>query len=140
MTKVENLMHRGAQWVTPQTPVTRIAAMMKKTDVGAIPVGENDRLIGMVTDRDLAVRALADGHDPAKLCARDVMTKGIVYCWADQTVEHAVNIMQERQIRRLPVIDRNKRMVGMLSIGDIAHHGDAQTADRLLRAIAAHHA
>jgi CBS domain-containing protein len=78
--KVKNSMHKGVQWVSPDTPVTALAAAMREQDIGAIPVGENDRLVGMVTDRDIAVRAVANGRDISALTARDVMTNGIVWC------------------------------------------------------------
>ena len=75
--KVKNSMHKGAHWVSPDTPVTTLARMMREQDIGAIPVGENDKLIGMVTDRDIALRAAGDGKDISRITARSVMTKGI---------------------------------------------------------------
>ena len=136
---IEHAMHKGAEWIAPDTPVSKIASLMKNSDVGSLPVGENDRLIGMVTDRDLALRALANGKDISKLTARDVMTKGIVYCRTDQSLEDAVHLMEEKKIRRLPVIDRNKRLVGMLSLGDISHHGGRELSGELLHEVAAPH-
>lgn len=136
---IEHAMHKGAEWIAPDTPVSKIASLMKKSDVGSLPVGENDRLIGMVTDRDLAIRALADGKDISKLTARDVMTKGIVYCRTDQSLEDAVHLMEEKKIRRLPVIDKDKRLVGMLSLGDISHHGGRELSGELLHEVAAPH-
>ena len=136
---IEHAMHKGAEWIAPDTPVSTIASLMKKSDVGSLPVGENDRLIGMVTDRDLAIRALADGKDISKLTARDVMTTGIVYCRTDQSLEDAVHLMEEKKIRRLPVIDKDKRLVGMLSLGDISHHGGRELSGELLHEVAAPH-
>ncbi|HZD25404.1 MAG TPA: CBS domain-containing protein, partial [Alphaproteobacteria bacterium] len=78
--KVEQAMHRGVDWCEPGTSLTEIARIMRDDDVGAVPIGENDRLVGMVTDRDIVCRALADGKDLTSLAARDVMTEGIVYC------------------------------------------------------------
>src|SRR5690606_21846597 len=118
--KVKDAMHKGAEWVEPQTPVAEVAKKMRDLDIGAIPVGENDRLVGMVTDRDIACRAVANGQSPSALTARDVMSKGIFYCRDDEELEDAMRIMEQKQVRRLPVIDNNKRMVGMLSLGDIA--------------------
>src|SRR6185312_3198604 len=112
---------------------------MKEQDIGALPVGENDRLIGMVTDRDLALRALGSGKDPSRLTARDVMTKGIIYCRTDQPLEDAIHLMEEKQVRRLPVIDENKRMVGMLALGDISHHVSRELCGELIHAVAAPH-
>lgn len=136
---IERSMHKGAEWIAPETPVSKIASLMKKSDIGAVPVGENDRMIGMVTDRDLAIRALADGRDASKLTARDVMSKGIVYCRTDQSLEDAIQLMEEKKIRRLPVVDRNKRLVGMLALGDISHHAARDMTGKLLHSVAAPH-
>src|SRR6516225_12043600 len=111
--KVKSSMHKGAQWMSPDTPVEMLANAMLEQDIGAIPIGENDRLIGMVTDRDVTVRAVANGTATSALTARDVMTKGIVWCGDRDDVTHAANVMQSNHIRRLPVIDKNKRMVGI---------------------------
>ena len=89
--KVKNAIHKGTQWVSPDTPVTALAKMMLEQDIGAIPVGENDRLIGMVTDRDIALRALANSHDVSRLTARSVMTEGIVWCRDTDDVSQAVH-------------------------------------------------
>jgi CBS domain-containing protein len=93
----------------------------------------------MVTDRDLALRAVADGRDPALLTAREVMSKGIVYCRDDEELEDAVRIMEQKQIRRLPVIDDKKRMVGILSLGDISHSASRQLTGEVAAAVSAHH-
>jgi CBS domain-containing protein len=137
--KVKNCMHKGAQWVPPDTPVKAVAKAMREQDVGAIPVGENDRLIGMVTDRDIVVRGVADGKDIAALTARDVMTEGIAWCRDSDDLSHAANMMQSKQIRRLPVIDKNKRMVGILSLGDLSQVGTQRTIAAATRAVSGHH-
>ena len=137
--KVKNCMHRGAQWVSPDTPVKAMVSAMLEQDIGAIPVGENDRLIGMVTDRDIALRALAKGKDVSALTARDVMTKGIVWCRDSDDLTHAANLMQSKQVRRLPVIDKNKRMVGILSLGDLSHAGTERTIAAAAKAVSDHH-
>jgi CBS domain-containing protein len=136
---VKTAMHNGAEWVGPQTSVTEVAKKMRELDVGSIPVGENDRLIGMITDRDIICRGLANGGDIRKLTARDVMTKGIVYCRDRDSLDEALGIMESKQIRRLPVIDDNKRMVGILSFGDISHAAPARQAGELVAACSAHH-
>jgi CBS domain-containing protein len=138
-TKVKNSMHKGAEWVSPDTPVKVLANVMREQDIGAIPIGENDRLIGMVTDRDVAVRAVADGTDLSALTAKDIMTKGIVCCRDADDVSHAANVMQSKQIRRLPVIDKNEHMVGILSLGDLSHAATERTAAAVTRAVSAHH-
>jgi CBS domain-containing protein len=118
--KVRSSMHKGVEWVSPETPVKVLANIMREQDIGAIPIGENDQLIGMVTDRDVTVRAVANGTDVSALTAKDIMTRGIVWCRDADDVTHAANVMQSKQIRRLPVIDKNKRMVGILSLGDLS--------------------
>jgi len=137
--KAKEAMHKGVEWVSPDTPVTALAKKMLEQDVGAIPIGENDRLIGIVTDRDITLRAVANGKDVSGLTARDVMTKGIVWCRDIDEVNQAANVMQTKQVRRLPVIDQNKRMVGILSVGDISHAASKRTAAEVARAVSAHH-
>jgi CBS domain-containing protein len=137
--KVKSSMHKGVEWVSPDTPVRVLANIMREQDIGAIPIGENDRLIGMVTDRDVTVRAVANGTDTSALTARDVMTKGIVWCGDRDDVTHAANVMQSNHIRRLPVIDKNKRMVGILSLGDLSHTATERTTAAVTKAVTAHH-
>jgi CBS domain-containing protein len=138
--KVESIMHKGVEWVSPDTTIAAVAKKMQQFDIGAIPVGENDRLIGMVTDRDIAIRGLANGKDPSKLTARDVMTKGVIYCRDNEDVEEAARTMESKQIRRLPVIDANKRMVGMISLGDVSRVALQEVTAEVIRAVSAHHA
>jgi CBS domain-containing protein len=137
--KVKSSMHKGVEWVSPDTPVRVLANIMREQDIGAIPIGENDRLIGMVTDRDVTVRAVANGTDTSALTARDIMTKGIVWCGDSDDVTHAANVMQSNHIRRLPVIDKNKRMVGILSLGDLSHTATERTTAAVTKAVSAHH-
>jgi CBS domain-containing protein len=137
--KVKQAMHKQAEWRDPATPLTELAKLMKSEDIGAIPIGENDKLVGMVTDRDIAVRAVANGGDLSKATARDVMSKRIIYCTEDQEIEDAVHLMEEKQIRRLPVINAEKRMVGMLSLGDVSHAAGQSLCGELVKAVSAHH-
>jgi CBS domain-containing protein len=137
--KVRSSMHKGVEWVSPDTPVRVLANIMREQDIGAIPIGEDDRLIGMITDRDVTVRAVANGTDVSALTAKDIMTNGIVWCRDGDDVSQAANIMQSKQIRRLPVIDKNKRMVGILSLGDLSHAATERTAAAVTRAVSAHH-
>ena len=106
--KVRNAMHPGVEWVSPSTTVKELARLMREHDIGALPVGENDRLVGMVTDRDLVCRALAEGCNPDKVTAREIMTKGITYCLDNEELGDAIRIMEQKQIRRLPVINGKK--------------------------------
>ena len=138
--KVKEAMHNGVEWAAPQTPIPEIARRMRDLDIGAIPVGENDRLIGMVTDRDIACRAVANGADLGTLTARDAMSKGIFYCRDSEELEDALRIMEQKQVRRLPVINDQKRMVGILSLGDIADATPHELSGEVVAAVSAHHA
>jgi CBS domain-containing protein len=137
--EVRQAMHAGVDWCAPDTPLSEVAKIMRDADVGAVPIGENDRLIGMVTDRDIVCRGFADGKDPASLTARDVMTQGIVYCTEDQSIEDAIHLMESKQIRRMPVLNDKKRMTGMLSLGDLSHAAGHELTGELAEAVSAHH-
>jgi predicted transcriptional regulator len=137
--QVKDAMHPGVTWAGPETNVRELVRKMRDEDIGSIPIGENDRLIGMVTDRDIAIRGLGDGRDIETLTARDVMTGPIIYCRADEEVGDAVRIMEEHQVRRLPVIDAAKRMVGMLALGDIADSAPRDLSAEVVQAVSAHH-
>ena len=137
--KVSEAMHAPAEWVEADTPVSEIAARMAKDDIGAVPIGRNDKLVGMITDRDLATRVVAKGLDAKTTKAEDVMTKGVVFCRTEESVADAVHLMDQKKIRRLPVLNDKKRMVGMLSLGDVAHAAGLQLAGELTRAVADHH-
>ena len=138
--KVKDVMHQGAEWVAPQTPLPEVARKMRDLDIGCIPIGENDRLIGMVTDRDIACRGVANSQDLAKLTARDVMSKGILYCRDSEELEDALRVMEQKQVRRLPVIDDRKRMVGMLSLGDVADAASHELSGEVMAAVSSDHA
>ena len=104
-----------------------------------MPIIDKGQLVGMVTDRDIAVRALADGKDTAKLAARDVMTKNVASCQASDTAQAAASLMTRRQVRRLPVLDAEKKVVGMVSLGDLAHAASSELSGKLIKAVSAHH-
>src|SRR4026209_2871152 len=119
--KVKEVMHKGVDWVGPDTPITEIAKLMSQHDVGSIPIGEDDKLIGMVTDRDIVCKGLArTAFDLRRATARDVMTEGIHCCREDDDLAKAVRHMETLKIRRLPVINKSRRMVGMISLGDVS--------------------
>lgn len=136
---ISKAMHEPAEWAEADTPVIEIAKMMEKGDIGSVPIGKNDKLIGMITDRDIALRVVATGRDPQKTTAQEVMTEGLIYCRTTETVEDAIHLMDQKQIRRLPVLDDNKRLVGMLSLGDVAHSVSRDLSGELLHAVADHH-
>ncbi|HEX7076293.1 MAG TPA: CBS domain-containing protein [Hyphomicrobiaceae bacterium] len=138
--KVSEVMHPGVHWVEPGTPILEIAKLMRDQDIGSLPVGENDRLVGMVTDRDIVCRGLAEGFDCSTMTARDVMSSGIIYCRDSEELEDAVRIMEQHEVRRLPVINDQKRMVGILSLGDISHAAPRQVSGEVLQSVATPHA
>ena len=138
--KVKDAMHRGVDWVDPGTPVSDLARLMREHDIGAIPIGENDHLIGMVTDRDIVCKGVAEaGFNADRATARDVMTRGIHCCRDDDDLAKAIRHMEELQIRRLPVINRDKRMVGILSLGDVSHTAPVDLLSECMKSISAHH-
>ena len=137
--KVKEAMHKGVEWRSPDTPVSEIARLMREQDVGAVPIGENDRLVGMVTDRDIVCRSCTNGRDPDMVKAREVMTSGIIYCVEDEDVWDAVHLMEDKKIRRLPVLNAEKRMVGMLTLGDVAHAAPRTLVGELCQRVAVHH-
>ena len=137
--KVKEAMHAGVEWVDPNISIMDLAKKMREDDIGAVPVGENDRVIGMVTDRDIACRAVATGADPAQTRVRDIMTKGVTFCGEDDDLEQAVHIMEEKQIRRLPVLNDSKRMVGMLTLGDLSHAASHELSGEATEAVTGHH-
>jgi len=138
--KVKEAMHRGVDWVGPDTPVAEIAKLMCEHDIGAIPIGENDQLIGMVTDRDIVCKGLAQASfDIRVTTAGDIMTSGIHCCREDDDLAKAVRHMEELKVRRLPVINRNKRMVGILSLGDVSNFAPGDLLSRYVKSVSAHH-
>ena len=138
--KVKEVMHKSVDWVGPDTPVTDLAKLMLKHDIGAIPIGANDHLIGMVTDRDIVCKGLAkDNFNAQRATARDVMTPGIHCCREDDDLAKAVRHMEELNIRRLPVINKSKRMVGILSLGDVGHSAAGGLLSEYVKTISAHH-
>lgn len=137
--QISDAMHPNANWVDADTSIADIAKLMKAEDVGAVPVGKNDMLVGMVTDRDIALRAVGAGRDPTKTRAEQVMTPGIIYCRTHQTVEDAIHLMDQKKVRRLPVLDEKKRLVGMLSLGDVSHSVNRELAGELIHAVSDHH-
>ncbi|WP_407165098.1 CBS domain-containing protein [Bradyrhizobium sp. ORS 111] len=129
MKKISDVMTRDAKLVSPNDTLQHAAKLMKACDCGVLPVGDGDHLVGMITDRDIAVRCIAEGKGPdAKV--RDAMSKEVKYCFEDEDIAHVCANMSEIQVRRLPVMDRNKRLVGIVSLSDLARHS-AGTAKAL---------
>lgn len=144
---VREAMTERALWITPDITLTQAARKMRDENIGCLPIGENDRLIGMITDRDLACRAVAEGADPAKTKVRDVMTRGIAYCFENDNVADAMQRMEEKRIHHMPVLNAQKRIIGILSLSDLALRAPHDLSRELFRlasrdasARAAHHA
>jgi CBS domain-containing protein len=129
--RVNECMTRDVAIANPQETICDAAKMMAECDAGVLPVGENDRLVGVITDRDIAVRAVAEGQGPdAKI--RDVMSQEVRYCFEDDDVEDVLRNMGELQVRRLPVLSRDKRLVGIVSLSDLATNGASANAGKAL--------
>jgi CBS domain-containing protein len=124
--QVHDAMTPEARIIDPNAHISDAARLMREENVGALPVGENDRLIGMVTDRDIAMRAVAEERPTGNTSVRDVMSERIYYCYEDDDLDQAASIMAEHQIHRLPVLNRDKRLVGMLALADIARSNDTE--------------
>ena len=121
--RVSEAMTREVRICTPGQPIREVARTMAAIDVGALPVGENDRLIGMITDRDIAVRAVAQGKGP-DTPVREIMSEHVEYCYDDGDLDRVAGGMAQVRVRRLPVVNREKRLVGILSLGDVARRGN----------------
>jgi CBS domain-containing protein len=133
--QIKAIMTPEVDLVSPQTSVRAVAQKMRDDDVGAVPVAENGRVVGMVTDRDIVLRAVAEGGDMDSYTARQVMSPDVLYCFDDQSPEEVLRNMKENQVRRLPVVNRDKRLVGMVSLGDLAKHSPAAHTGEALRGI-----
>ena len=138
--KIRDLMHKGVETMPPDTPITKLAKKMLDKDIGAILVGTKDQLVGVVTDRDITVRAVANGKDLTTLTAEDVMTKGVVCCRDTEKVRDVMRTMEAKQIRRIPVVDEHEHLVGMISLGDISDVMPDKATGEIMKAVSAHHA
>lgn len=131
---VKDVMHRNVEWVDPGLTIRDAAQMMRDQQIGCLPVGENDRVVGMVTDRDICCRAVAEGRDPSTP-VREVMSQGITWVFEDQDLSEAAQVMEEKQLHRLPIMSREKRMVGMLAFADLGLHAPHELAGEVLEAV-----
>jgi CBS domain-containing protein len=129
--QVSEVMTRDITIASPEDSLREAAAMMADIDAGALPVGEDDRLVGMLTDRDITVRAVAEGRVPDECRVGEIMSPEIRYIYEDESLEDAARNMAELQVRRLPVLSREKRLVGVLSLGDLAVRQKRAAGDAL---------
>ena len=136
--QLNRIMTVYVEAIAPKRSIQEAAEQMRSLDVGVLPVCDGDRLVGILTDRDLAVRAVADGRDPKSTPIEEIMTRQVVYCFEDQDIEEAERVMEKNQIRRLPVLDRDKRIVGIVSLGDLAVKNDENRAGVTLERVSEH--
>lgn len=120
MATVSDIMTRNVSVIPPQESLRAAAQRMKELDIGVLPVCDGERLLGMLTDRDITIRGVADGLDSESACVSDVMSPNVEFCTADQDSEEVMRLMGDKQIRRLPVVDTDKKLVGIVSLGDLA--------------------
>lgn len=133
--KVSECMTRDVKTIAPDRSVQEAARLMAELDLGVLPVGEGDRLVGMITDRDIVVRAVGEGKGP-QTAIREVMTEDIKYCFEDQDIDEVAHNMGDKQVRRLPVRNRNQQLVGIISLGDFASgEADRETLGKALEGI-----
>lgn len=129
-------MTRNVEYTSPEAVLQVAALKMKELDVGVLPVCDEGRLVGMITDRDITLRSVSDGRDPRTDRVRDAMTADVIFCFANQDVSVVAELMRDKQVRRLPVLDEDNRLVGILSLGDLAQQGgNEQLSGRVLEGI-----
>jgi CBS domain-containing protein len=134
--QVKDVMAPSAQWIAPATTIAEAAVLMRDQDIGFLPIGEDGRLVGTITDRDLVVRAVAKGRDPQHTTVAEVMSEQVLYCFEDQQVEDVARNMGEQAVRRLPVVNHEKQLVGIVSLGDLARYASDAAAGEALSEIA----
>jgi len=135
MTRVSEVMTRGVRAMTPNESVTQAAQAMQALDVGAIPVHDGERIIGIVTDRDIVLRGIAQGRSPDSTPLGDVMSRDVCACYGDESIDEVLQRMSEAQIRRIPVVDHDEHLVGIVSLGDMAVRGSLAAAGEALEEI-----
>jgi len=134
--QLKDIMTPGVEVIAPEASIYEAAEKMSHLDIGPLPVCDGERLVGMLTDRDITVRAVAAGRDPVTTQVREVMTPDVVYGFDDQDIQDAARLMEQYQIRRLPVLNRSKRLVGIVSLGDLAvHPGNQPLASEVLEQV-----
>ena len=133
--QLSQILSRNVETLPPDATIREAAQRMRSLDVGSMPVCDGAHLLGMITDRDITIRAVADGRDPAQAPVRDAMTPDVQYVFENDDVRKAAQIMEDRQIRRLPVVNQEKRLVGIVSLGDIARTGNDRLSGEALQQI-----
>ena len=133
--KIHDIMHKDCCYIEADESLQLAATKMQREDVGALPVARNDKLVGMITDRDIVVRGVAVNKDVRRTKVSDLMSSGVLYCFDDDDVEKVAENMAQQKVRRLPVVDREKKLLGMVSLGDIAWRASGTAAGEALSQI-----
>ena len=132
--RVSDAMTREVRVANPGQSIREVARIMAEIDAGVMPVGENDRLVGMITDRDIAIRAVALGKGPDTPVSEVMSSEQVLYCYEDEELAHVAKNMSDEQVRRLPVVNRDKRLVGIVSFGDVVQK-EARSAAKAAKGI-----
>ena len=132
--RVSEAMTREVRVANPGQSIREVARIMAEIDAGVMPVGENDRLVGMITDRDIAIRAIGEGKGPDTPVREVMTTEQVLYCYEDEDLDHVAKNMSEQQVRRLPVVNRDKRLVGIVSLGNIAQR-ETRAANKAVKGV-----
>ena len=135
---VQEAMSSDVVWVSPSEEIGSVASKMKEFDIGAIPICKNEEVVGIVTDRDIVVRGLVDDGDIAEHSVREVMSEHPIWCAPTEDVEDAIRLMEDKQIRRLPVVDDQRHLVGLLSLGDISQKTSHELSGEVIAAVSRH--
>lgn len=129
--QVKDVMSTDCDWIDPQATLSEAATLMKDKDIGFLAIGEGDRLVGAITDRDIVTRALASNADPNVTAVKDIMTPKVMYCYDDQDTDEICSNMSDVKVRRLPVVNRDKRLVGTISLGDLSQANENESGQAL---------
>jgi CBS domain-containing protein len=133
--QLSQIISHDVKTISPEASIRDAAMCMREADIGALPVCDGQKLVGMITDRDIAVRAIAQGEDPEQCRVSDAMTSDVIYCYEDEDVEQAVKIMEQKQLRRLPIVNRDKQLVGILAQADIARTGRDEMSGNMVEKV-----
>jgi len=132
--RVSEAMTREVRVANPDQSIREVAKIMAEIDAGVMPVGDNDRLVGMITDRDIAIRAVGEGKGPDTPVREVMSTEQVLYCYEDEDLDHVAKNMSEQQVRRLPVVSRDKRLVGIVSLGNLAQK-EGRSANKAVKGV-----
>ena len=135
---IKEIMTKKVEAVAPETTLYEVARKFKEFEIGTLPVEEKGKVIGLITDRDLVTRGIADGWDFKQKHARDIMTKDIVFCYDDQELSDVAHLFEEKKLYRLPVMDHGGKMVGMFSVSDLAQHASYELTGEVMHAVSRH--